>query len=127
MKLLITTIVLLVLQSLLVLNFSTQLVPASMLQLWLLLPAVAAAGICIFLHLRYQLKRLFPLATLLIHLVALLPYIGLVNNPAEGERAILILAMIPLYQSIALLIVGLIDYVRRREAGKRLAAHHNQP
>ncbi|MCC5826308.1 hypothetical protein [Alkalimonas sp.] len=122
MKLLITTLALLALQSLLVFKLSTELVPASILQLWLLLPAVAAAGICIFLHLRYQLNKLFPLAALLIHLVALLPYIGLVNNPAEGERAILILAMVPLYQSLALLIVGLIDYVRRREANKRLAA-----
>lgn len=122
MKLLITTLALLALQSVLVFQLSTELAPVSLLQLWLLLPALVAAGICVFLHLRAQLKRLFPLAALLIHLVALLPYIGLVNNQAEGERAILILAMVPLYQSLALLIVGLIDYVRRREAGKRLTA-----
>lgn len=122
MKLLITTLALLALHCWLVLSLTAGLHTLPLLSFWLVLPAVVAAGISVFLHCKYSLKKLFPLAALLIHLLALLPYAGLVTNQAEGERAVLILAMVPLYQSLALLIVGLIDYVRRREATKRLVA-----
>lgn len=122
MKLLVGTLLLLVLQAGLVIQLSSSLVGSSPLQLWLVLPTVVTAALCLLLHFKYQLRKLFPLASVLIHAIALLPYLGLVNNEAEGERAILIMVMIPLYQSIAILILGLGDYVRRREANKRLAS-----
>lgn len=122
MKLLVGTLLLLLLQAGLVIQLSSSLVGSSPLQLWLVLPTVATAALCLLLHFKYQLRKLFPLASVLIHAIALLPYLGLVNNEAEGERAILIMVMIPLYQSIAILILGLGDYVRRREANKRLAS-----
>lgn len=89
------------------------------LQLWLLTPILVSASVSIALQRKSRLKRLFPLAAIIISALALLPYVGMQSAASQGERAILVLIMVPLYQGLALLLVGLIDYVRRREANKK--------
>lgn len=121
MKTLITSLVLLAIIAIAVLNISNQLLaPWHSLQLWLLTPIFVSVAIIIALQRKGKLKRLFPVAAVLINAFAILPYLGMYSAESQGERAMLILAMVPLYQGIALLVVGLIDYVRRREAKKQV-------
>lgn len=121
MKTLLTSLVLLAIIAIAVVSISSQLLsPWHSLQLWLLTPLFVSAAVILVLQRKGKLKRLFPIAAVIINALALLPYFGMQSAESQGERAILILAMVPLYQGIALLVVGLTDYVRRREAKKHM-------
>ncbi|MCH8536671.1 MAG: hypothetical protein LAT66_02765 [Alkalimonas sp.] len=120
MKTLLLSLGLLSITAIAVLVISSQMPMISYgLQLWLLTPILISAALSIALQRKGKLKRLFPIAAVIITALALLPYLGMQTAESQGERAILLLVMVPLYQGIALLLVGLIDYVRRREAQKK--------
>lgn len=121
MRTLFLALLLLTMTAIAILLISSQLLaPGHSLQLWLIAPTLVSAAVIIKLQRLGKLNRLFPVAAVIINAFALLPYYGMHTAESQGERAILILAMVPLYQGIALLIVGLTDYVRRREAQKKI-------
>jgi NO-binding membrane sensor protein with MHYT domain len=124
MKALLYSLGLLVITAITVLLLSSQMPAAGYgLQLWLLTPILVSVAVIIALQRKGKLRRLFPVAAVIINALAILPYLGMQAAESQGERAVLLLVMVPLYQGIALLLVGLTDYVRRREAKKNPRAN----